>query len=76
MRTIAIVNQKGGCGKTITSINLSAFLALQNKVLLVDMNRKASATLGLSPNAVPLSKPCPICPVPRLTVGYRNLGRR
>src|SRR2546428_422972 len=48
MRTIAIVNQKGGCGKTITSINLSAFLACaQRRVLLVDMDPQGHATLGL-----------------------------
>jgi chromosome partitioning protein len=48
MRTIAVVNQKGGCGKTITSINLSAFLACaQRKVLLVDMDPQGHATLGL-----------------------------
>jgi chromosome partitioning protein len=53
MRTIAVVNQKGGCGKTITSINLSAFLALAGRrVLLVDMDPQAHSTLGLSPGQV------------------------
>lgn len=48
MRTIAVVNQKGGCGKTITSINLSAFLAReQRRVLLVDMDPQGHSTLGL-----------------------------
>jgi chromosome partitioning protein len=58
MRTIAVVNQKGGCGKTITSINLSAFLACaQRRVLLVDMDPQGHATLGLLPrDAVPPSK--------------------
>jgi chromosome partitioning protein len=49
MRTIAVVNQKGGCGKTITAINLSAFLALSGRrVLLVDMDPQGHSTLGLS----------------------------
>jgi len=49
MRTIAVVNQKGGCGKTITAINLSAFLALAGRrVLLVDMDPQGHSTLGLS----------------------------
>lgn len=53
MRTIAVVNQKGGCGKTITSINLAAFLALAGRrVLLVDMDPQAHSTLGLSPDQV------------------------
>lgn len=48
MRAIAVVNQKGGCGKTITSINLSAFLARnERRVLLVDMDPQGHATLGL-----------------------------
>src|SRR5687768_2334758 len=48
MRTIAVVNQKGGCGKTTTSINLSAFLACAHRrVLLVDMDPQGHATLGL-----------------------------
>src|SRR5437867_5536657 len=48
MRTIAVVNQKGGCGKTITAINLSAFLAReQRRVLLIDMDPQGHATLGL-----------------------------
>src|SRR5438132_3008522 len=54
MRTIAVVNQKGGCGKTITSINLSAFLAReQRRVLLVDMDPQGHATLGLLAEAGP-----------------------
>jgi chromosome partitioning protein len=55
MRTIAIVNQKGGCAKTTTTVNLAGCLEAEGaRVLVVDIDPQAHATLalGVEPDAL------------------------
>ena len=89
MRTIAVANQKGGCGKTTTSVNIATALAeLGHNVLIIDLDPQGHATLGLghtpddldktiydvlTDKMIPLSRVALSCKASRLNIAPSNI---
>ncbi len=68
-KVVAVANQKGGVGKTTTSINLSSAVALEGRsVLLVDMDAQGNATSGLGIDQKSLERTTYSCLVKSNTV--------
>ena len=81
MRTIAIVNQKGGCGKTTCAVNIaSAFARTGKQVLIIDLDAQAHTTLGLGACPEELDKTIYDCltnsqiPFSRIVIGCAEKG--
>ena len=55
-KTIAVLNQKGGVGKTTSAVNIASFLAItETPILLIDMDPQANASTGIGISNIKLS---------------------